>query len=187
MMRIDWTHLVAIVMIAAAQASFAMNIARMKVFRTFRQKVLYWAAKAEAKRRDLAYERLLEWQQTHGVQGIPKFEYNHQFHGMSWARFFYELVACPYCLGHYIAFGLVLIYQPRPLITHWLWLDLTVSCFLIVTIAVLFAGLIHRALDPMPAYVDMDDPAFFDKVHLTSQQPALAQLSQDEGRRIRRA
>lgn len=160
-MVIVWHDIVAVVIIAIAQASLAMDVARMKVFRTLRQRLLFHAARAEHRRRKVIDCRVEEWQTTNpGVQLAP-YESHYMYHGMTWRRVVYELMSCPYCLGHYIAALIVLIYRPRPITTQWWFLDFAVACFLIVTISTLFAGLIHRALDPMPAYADLDDSSLY--------------------------
>ena len=45
-----------------------------------------------------------------------------------------ELVACGYCLGHWIAFGLVAIYRPR-LFQSWWLLDYFLTALVIAWIA----------------------------------------------------
>jgi len=50
-----------------------------------------------------------------------------------------ELAACPYCTSHWVAFGLVLIYQPRWL-HRFLPLDLVIATFAIVALATFIGG-----------------------------------------------
>lgn len=158
---IEWNDLIAIALIAIAQASVSMDVARMKIFRTFRQAVLYRAAKAEHKRRKVSESRIKAWCEQNPGQSFPVYEKDHIYNGMSWTRFFYEAISCPYCLGHYMSLLMVLIYQPRPVMTQWWLLDLVLSCFLITTVSTLFAGLIHQVLDPMPAHANLDDEKMY--------------------------
>lgn len=160
-MIIVWHDIIAVVLVAMAQASLAMDVARMKVFRTLRQRLLFRAARAEHGKRKVIARRIREWGARNPGAQLTPYENSYMYHGMTWCRVVYELVSCPYCLGHYIAALIVLIYRPRPITTQWWFLDLFISCFLIVTISTLFAGLIHRALDPMPAYADLDDPRLY--------------------------
>jgi hypothetical protein len=44
----------------------------------------------------------------------------------------YYLWQCPYCMGHYVAFFLVAVYQPRPFTGHWV--DYLAAAFVIVTL-----------------------------------------------------
>lgn len=162
-MTIQWSDLVAIGVIAVAQASFAMDVSRMKVFRTFRQRLLQRATRAEDERR-AAIAREAAQEAPQGSSPLPRYALEYRYHGMSRARWLYELVSCPYCFGHYVALAAVLIYRPRPLVTTWWFFDYAISCFLVVTVATLFAGLIHRALDPMPAYADLDDSRLYERV-----------------------
>jgi hypothetical protein len=45
-----------------------------------------------------------------------------------------DLFSCGYCLGHWVAFGMVAIYQPR-LFETWLWLDYFLTALVIAWIA----------------------------------------------------
>jgi hypothetical protein len=45
-----------------------------------------------------------------------------------------DLFSCGYCLGHWVAFGLTAIYQPR-LFQTWLWLDYFFTALAIAWIA----------------------------------------------------
>ncbi|WP_096893388.1 DUF1360 domain-containing protein [Candidatus Scalindua japonica] len=55
-----------------------------------------------------------------------------------WAKsknaFFGELISCGYCLGHWIAFGLVAIYQPK-LFELWHILDCFLTALVIAWLA----------------------------------------------------
>lgn len=55
------------------------------------------------------------------------------------------LVACPYCLSHWMTWGAVAIYQPR-LVHAWLPLDLFTSSWPIIAGAMLTAGLLAKAM-----------------------------------------
>jgi hypothetical protein len=55
-----------------------------------------------------------------------------------------ELAKCFFCLSHWLAFGGVAIYRPRPLQLHLL-VDLIVAAFVIVTFATLASGLMFAA------------------------------------------
>ena len=45
-----------------------------------------------------------------------------------------DLFSCGYCLGHWIAFGLTAIYQPR-LFETWVWIDYFLTALVIAWIA----------------------------------------------------
>lgn len=53
-----------------------------------------------------------------------------------------DLFKCFFCLSHWLAFAGVAIYQPRPLQSATLLVDLVVASFTIVTLATLSSGLI---------------------------------------------
>ncbi len=50
------------------------------------------------------------------------------------SRFWGELICCGYCLGHWIALGLVAIYRPR-LFTAWWLLDYVFTALVIAWLA----------------------------------------------------
>jgi hypothetical protein len=54
-----------------------------------------------------------------------------------------ELVSCFYCTSHWVAIALVVIYQPV-LLRKWLFLDLLVSVFVVVSVSTLVCGAIIR-------------------------------------------
>ena len=54
-----------------------------------------------------------------------------------------ELVACSYCISHWIAFAFVMIYQPI-LIKKYIIIDLFTSVFVVVTLSSIVSGLIVR-------------------------------------------
>ena len=55
-----------------------------------------------------------------------------------------DLAKCFFCLGHWLAFAGVAIYQPRPLRSHLL-ADLIVSAFAIVSMSTLISGTMFAA------------------------------------------
>ena len=62
----------------------------------------------------------------------------------SFMEWFADLFQCPYCMSHWIALGLMLIYQPLLLDTGNKWPDLVVSWFALVALGALSAGAIYR-------------------------------------------
>ncbi|MBI3956750.1 MAG: DUF1360 domain-containing protein [Candidatus Kerfeldbacteria bacterium] len=56
-----------------------------------------------------------------------------------------ELLTCPYCTSHWVAFTLVAIYRPV-LVQAWLPVDLLVSAFVVVALASLVMGLVLFAM-----------------------------------------
>ncbi|HSI21265.1 MAG TPA: DUF1360 domain-containing protein [Verrucomicrobiae bacterium] len=68
-----------------------------------------------------------------------------------WSSWWGELITCPYCLSHWLALVLVLIYQPRPVQSNIYLLDLLVSTMVVVAISAFSAGLILRAFGPAPS------------------------------------
>lgn len=56
-----------------------------------------------------------------------------------------ELLTCPYCTSHWVAFALVAIYRPV-LVRAWFPVDLLVSAFVVVALAALLMGLILIAM-----------------------------------------
>jgi hypothetical protein len=61
-----------------------------------------------------------------------------------------ELASCPYCMSHWLSFGMVAAF--RPVIAHsgFFLLDLFVSAFAIVAIAAMAVGLIFKAIAAIP-------------------------------------
>lgn len=60
-----------------------------------------------------------------------------------------ELVKCPYCTSHWLAFGAEAIYQPRLVHSGVALLDYALSAMAMVALATIFFGLIWAALDQM--------------------------------------
>lgn len=58
---------------------------------------------------------------------------------------FGELVHCPYCTSHWVAFAAVAYYQPRPVESGVFFVDLVVAAFAVICLTSWFGGLIYRA------------------------------------------
>ena len=54
------------------------------------------------------------------------------------------LVTCPYCCSHWVAFGLVAYFQPRPVQTSILVADLFLSAFAVVALTAPFIWVIYQ-------------------------------------------
>ncbi len=55
-----------------------------------------------------------------------------------------KLFTCPYCMSHWVSFALVACYQPR--IIQWWWpLDLVLSAFAIVALAMPVSFVVYRS------------------------------------------
>jgi hypothetical protein len=64
-----------------------------------------------------------------------------------------ELVMCPYCLSHWLAFGAVAAYQPRLVHSGFALLDYALTAFVLVTIAaagcaVIWGSMVFIAMIP---------------------------------------
>lgn len=57
-----------------------------------------------------------------------------------------ELFSCPYCMGHWIAIALTVAYQPRPIDSGMLVLDLGISAFMMIALGAVVSGTIYRVL-----------------------------------------
>ncbi len=64
------------------------------------------------------------------------------------SAWFGELVNCPYCISHWIAFAAVAWYRPRVITSGFIIFDWIVSLFLIVALASLVSGMIKLASFP---------------------------------------
>lgn len=60
-----------------------------------------------------------------------------------------ELIHCPYCLGHYIAIGLLLITGCGLNITGWLLIDFALTVFAIMGMTACLHYVILRAYEPV--------------------------------------
>lgn len=66
--------------------------------------------------------------------------------------FFGDLIHCPYCTSHWVAFGACLVFQPT-LISCGFWiLDVILTAFAVTMASSVFAGLIFSS------YKQMGDP-----------------------------
>lgn len=63
-----------------------------------------------------------------------------------------ELVMCPYCTAHWLAFGAVAIYQPRLVHSGLALLDYFVAAMMIVALAAALQGVIWASLVFMSTY-----------------------------------
>lgn len=71
-----------------------------------------------------------------------------------------RLITCPYCTSFWVAFGVVLVYQPRIERSGVLLLDLFVSALMIVALSVLWMGVMWKLLQgfataPIPKIPDL--------------------------------
>ncbi len=60
-----------------------------------------------------------------------------------------KLVSCPYCLSHWVAFGLVAAYRPQVLPVHWT-LNFLAASFSIVTLTAFLVGGMFAAFQHIP-------------------------------------
>jgi len=58
--------------------------------------------------------------------------------------FLADLFSCPYCMSHWVALGVMFLYQPLILDTGNKWPDLMMSWFALVALGSLVAGAISR-------------------------------------------
>jgi len=58
--------------------------------------------------------------------------------------FLADLFSCPYCMSHWIALGVMFMYQPLLIDTGSRWPDLMISWFALVALGSLAAGAILR-------------------------------------------
>ncbi len=68
-----------------------------------------------------------------------------------WLR---DLFHCPYCLSHWIALGLTLIYRPALLFSGYWAMDIVANLFVIVALAAIWSKHICGALQAMDALAD---------------------------------
>lgn len=62
--------------------------------------------------------------------------------------FWGELMNCPYCVSHWLAFAAVAVWRPRLTDCGFLPLDLAVSAFALVSLSAFVAGAIYRLFTP---------------------------------------
>ncbi|MBB4702515.1 hypothetical protein [Sphaerisporangium siamense] len=72
--------------------------------------------------------------------------------GRAW-RWLADLIGCPYCVSHWLAFSATVIYRPR-LVSLWLPLDLAVTTMAIVALAMLPVLVIRRGIAPVRIQID---------------------------------
>ena len=58
-----------------------------------------------------------------------------------------DLVACPYCTSHWVAFLFVALFQPRPVETNLYLLDMVAAVFALTFVASIGCGAISRAFE----------------------------------------
>jgi amino acid transporter len=56
-----------------------------------------------------------------------------------------KLVSCMYCTGHWVSFGLVSLYRPKIIYSAWWPIDLLVSAFVIVALAMPIAFVVYQS------------------------------------------
>jgi hypothetical protein len=71
--------------------------------------------------------------------------------------FFGDLIHCPYCTSHWVAFFACLVFQPI-LITSGIWIfDIILSAFAVTMMASVFSGLIFSSYKQMADPYDEED------------------------------
>lgn len=60
------------------------------------------------------------------------------------SEFWGELISCPYCFGHWLSLGAMLIWHPRLLNCGVLALDYVMSGFALVALSALVSGAIYK-------------------------------------------
>ena len=58
-----------------------------------------------------------------------------------------DLVACPYCVSHWVALAAIVAFQPRPVGTPWYVLDMVVAMFALTFVSSMGCGAISRAFE----------------------------------------
>jgi hypothetical protein len=61
------------------------------------------------------------------------------------SRWFGELVSCPYCVSHWLAFAAVAVYRPRIVDSGVVLADYAVAAFALVSLATFACAIIVRA------------------------------------------
>lgn len=105
--------LLTLIMLGIAGGTVALTISKAEVFAFFRA----WVDR----RTDAAFEA------------------KHLKRVKAW-MFFGELVNCPYCMSHWAAFVATAVYQPRPVVSQWYWVDMVSSAFLMTAFAAVASG-----------------------------------------------
>ena len=60
-----------------------------------------------------------------------------------------KLVTCPYCTSHWVSFALVAYYRPRIVQSAWWPLDLILSAFALVALAMPISFVVYRSFQGM--------------------------------------
>lgn len=124
--------IVAVVLISLAVSAVSMTLTMAKISQPFRE----WL--------DRVVNRWASTTRSGDVLADlpPHDQWPRRARALEW---FAELMSCPYCFSHWLAFAVVVVYQPRPVMS-WFWFgDMTISLFLIVALASYGTGLIMRA------------------------------------------
>lgn len=121
----DAAQLFALMMMGLVVGSIAVTVTKSKIFADMRE----WVATQYAGSM-LPSERF---------RMAPKL--NERF----W-KFVHGVTSCPYCFGHWLSFGLVAYYQPRPVVSSYLLVDLGVSAFALITLGACASAIILKGL-----------------------------------------
>ncbi len=96
-----------------------------------------------------------------------------------------KLVSCPYCTSHWVSFALVAWYQPRMLHSVWLPVDLIISAFAIVALAIPISFVVYCSFTGIGK---IDNDAENKEVDLQRMRNALANAKEkliEQGRQIK--
>jgi hypothetical protein len=66
------------------------------------------------------------------------------------STFMGQLLGCPYCLSHWVAFVVVGTYRPQILPTYWA-INFLAASFAVVTLTALLVGLMYVSFQQVPA------------------------------------
>jgi hypothetical protein len=61
-----------------------------------------------------------------------------------------KLITCPYCTAHWVSFVIVALYRPRIVHSGWWPVDLLLSAFALVALAMPIAFVVYRSFLGMP-------------------------------------
>lgn len=123
----DSSQLYALAVMALVVGSIAVTITRSKIFAGVRE----WIAEKTA----------AQMVKNDGVYSV--FGGNI---GLRFWKFLHGVFTCPYCMGHWLSFALIAWYQPRPLTSDVLLVDMVVSAFALVTMSSWASGLIVKGM-----------------------------------------
>jgi hypothetical protein len=65
------------------------------------------------------------------------------------SEFLGDLIHCPYCTSHYVAFGAVLIFQPFAVTSGWFIPDVLLASFATVAMSSYWCGVIYSSYAQM--------------------------------------